>query len=521
MLHASGHGLLEPERQADVELTGRQIEGVGLKPRLSLFDAATIVAGSMIGSGIFIVSADIARRVGSPAALLAVWLVSGLMTVAGALTYGELAAMMPQAGGQYIFLREAYGRTLAFCFGWTLLLVIQTGTIAAVAVAFGRFGGVIFPALGPRIVSGIGTVGISAERITAIGVIVLLTAVNLRGVHLGRTVQNIFTSAKMMSLLFIVIVGCIVAPNMAAIRANFGSLSNFSGPREFSGGLLAGFGAAMVGALFSADAWGTVTFTAAEVRNPTRNLPHALVLGTGVVIGLYLLTNVAYMFELPAVTSSTGRNAAPAATIFAHGIAGAASDRVATAAMRIVWGDAGAFITAILVMVSTFGCANGLILTGARVIYAMSRDGLFFASAGLLNEAAVPAVALIIQGSWASLLTLSGTYSQLLDYVIFAQLIFYVLTVGALFVLRVKRAEAPRPYRAWGYPWLPAAYLLAGAGLMTDLLLVKPRYTWPGLLIALSGIPVYWLILSRTSDRRMCVRAAGTDVSGAASDRDS
>lgn len=488
------------------------MEKEGLRPRLSLFDAATIVAGSMIGSGIFIVSADIARQVGSPAGLLTVWLASGLMTVAGGLSFGELAAMMPQAGGQYIFLREAYGGTLAFCFGWTLLLVIQTGTIAAVAVAFGRFAGVIFPAVGPQILSGIGTVEISAERITAIVVIVLLTLVNLRGVNLGRIVQNIFTSAKILSLLFIVTVGCVVAPNAAAIRANFGSLSNFSGPREFSGGLLAAFGAAMVGALFSADAWGSVTFTAAEVRNPGRNLPHALALGTGVVIGLYLLTNAAYMFELPVLMNSTGRYANPPATVFALGIAGAASDRVATAAMRMVWGNPGAFITAILVMISTFGCANGLILTGARVVYAMSRDGLFFASAALLNQASVPAVALIIQGGWASLLTLSGTYSQLLDYVIFAQLIFYVLTVGAVFILRLKRAEAPRPYRTWGYPWVPAAYIVAGAGLMTDLLLVKPRYTWPGLLIALSGIPLYWVSQLRASDRRTRIRVAGTDV---------
>jgi APA family basic amino acid/polyamine antiporter len=474
-----------------------------LKPRLSLLDASSIVAGSMIGSGIFIVSAEIVRQVGSPAGLLGVWLVSGLMTIVGALSYGELASMMPRVGGQYIFLREAYGGALAFCFGWTLLLVIQTGTIAAVAVAFSRFAGVIFPAIGPQILTGIGTIGVSPERIIAIGVILLLTAVNLRGVNLGRIVQNILTSAKILSLLFIVLVGCVIAPNAAAIQANFGSLSNFSGSREFSSGLLASFGAAMVGALFSADAWGTVTFTAAEVRNPTRNLPRALVFGTAVVIGLYLLTNAAYLCELPALMKSKVLDVNPTATVFANGVAGAASDRVATAAMRIVWGNAGAFITAILVMISTLGCANGLILTGARVIYAMSRDGLFFASAGLLNRASVPAVALILQEGWASILTLSGTYSQLLDYVIFAQLIFYVLTVGAVFILRVTRPEAPRPYRAWGYPWVPAAYVFAGAGLMTDLLLVRPRYTWPGLLIALSGIPLYWLVHLRGSDRKI------------------
>ncbi len=470
------------------------MEADGLKPGLSLFDATTIVAGSMIGSGIFIVSADIARQVGSPAGLLAVWLVSGLMTIAGALSYGELAAMMPQAGGQYVFLREAYGGMWAFCFGWTLLLVIQTGTIAAVAVAFGRFAGVIWPALGSHIFMGVGSVGLSGERIGAIAIIALLTAVNLRGLNVGRIVQNIFTSAKVLSLLFIVVLGCLVAPNAAAIRANFGSLIRFTGTGEFSYGLLAAFGAAMVGALFSADAWANVTFTASEVRNPRRNLPRALGLGTGLVIGLYLLTNLAYMLELPALTTSTAFAGRSAAAVFSYGIAGAESDRVATAAMRMVWGNVGALITAILVMISTFGCANGLILTGARVIYAMSRDHLFFGAAGLLNQASVPAVALIIQGGWASLLTLSGTYSQLLDYVIFAQLMFYVLTVGAVFVLRVKCADAPRPYRAWGYPWVPALYILVAVALMSDLLVMKPHYTWPGLLIALSGIPLYWLL---------------------------
>jgi APA family basic amino acid/polyamine antiporter len=468
------------------------MESEGLKPGLSLFDSATIVAGSMIGSGIFIVSADIARQVGSPAGLLAVWLVSGLMTIAGALAYGELAAMMPEAGGQYVFLREAYGGTWAFCFGWTLLLVIQTGTIAAVAVAFGRFAGVIFPAIGARIFLGVGTVGLSGERLGAIAVIVLLTAVNLRGLNLGRLVQNVFTSAKVLSLLFIIALGFLVAPNAAAMRANFGTLAHFSGSREFSGSLLAAFGAAMVGALFSADAWANITFTASEVHNPRRNLPRALALGTGLVIGLYLLTNLAYMFELPVLATLPNTAAWPASPVFFQGIAGAASDRVATAAMRMVWGNAGAFITAILVMVSTFGCANGLILTGARVIYAMARDGSFFTVAALLNQASVPAVALVIQGAWASLLTLSGTYSQLLDYVIFAQLMFYVLTVGAVFVLRIKHPEARRPYRAWGYPWVPTAYIAAAMAMMSDLLVIKPHYTWPGLLIALSGIPLYW-----------------------------
>ena len=462
-----------------------------LRRGLSLFDSATIVAGSMIGSGIFIVSADIVRHTGSPAALLMVWILSGLMTIAGALAYGELAAMMPAAGGQYVFLREAYGGVWAFSFGWTLLLVIQTGTIAAVAVAFARFAGVIFPMLGSRVWFGLGTVGLSGERLGAIAVVATLTGLNLRGLDTGRTVQNVFTSAKVLSLLAIIAIGCVLAPNASALHANFGSREAFLGARPLSSGLLAAFGAAMVGGLFSADAWAGITFTAAEVRNPERNLPRALALGTALVIALYLLTNVAYMLELPAVGASS------ATGVFARGIAGAQSDRVAAAAMEIVWGRKGAAITAIVVMVSTFGCANGLILTGARVIYAMARDGLFFASAARLNRASVPAVALIMQGGWAALLALSGTYSELLDYVIFAQLLFYALTVAAVFVLRVRRPDAPRPYRAWGYPVVPAAYIAAAVALMADLLIMKPAYTWPGLVIALSGAPVYWWLLRR------------------------
>jgi len=467
------------QSEPDLISTASSAAPQGLRAGLSLHDAAAIVAGDMIGSGIFIVSADIVRHVGSPAALLGVWIVSGLMTVAGALAYGELAAMMPEAGGQYVYLREAYGGLWAFLYGWTLLLVIQTGTIAAVAVAFARFGGVIWPALGSKLWIGIGGVGLSGERLGAIAVIALLTAANLRGLNLGRIVQNSFTVAKLLSLLLITVVGCIIAPNAAARIANFGSPAAFFG----SGGSLgfaAAFGAAMVGGLFSADAWATVTFTASEVRDPRRDVPLSLAIGTGAVILLYCLTNLAYLFQLPA----------PA-------IAHAPGDRVAAAAMQVVWGHPGATLTAVLVMISTFGCANGLILTGARVVYAMARDGVLFRAAGQLNLARVPSVALVIQGLWAAILTLSGTYSELLDYVIFAQLGFYVLTVGAVFVLRATRPAVPRPYRAWGYPYLPAAYIVAALALMLDLLLVKPGYTWPGLLIALSGLPVYAYIRRR------------------------
>ncbi|HEY2525642.1 MAG TPA: amino acid permease, partial [Candidatus Binataceae bacterium] len=395
----------------------------GLKAELSLFDSVTIVAGSMIGSAIFIVSADIARHVGSPAALLAVWIVAGVMTIAGALAYGELAAMMPQAGGQYVYLREAYGGMPAFLFGWTLLLVIQTGTIAAVAVAVARFGAVLFPALGGQMWLGWEGVGLDAERAGAIAVIALLTFVNLRGLDLGRAVQNFFTSAKVLSLGFIILLGCIVAPNHAAVEINF--VNGFFSPGQWSMGFVAGFGAAMVGSLFAADAWASVTFTAAEIRNPTRDLPRALALGTGLVILLYVLTNVAYLCQLPAVATFP---AAPAdgalrQRLFTLGIAGAPHDRVAAAAMQMVWGGAGGVITAVLVMLSGFGCANGLILTGARVLYAMAHDGVFFAAAGRLNRARVPAAALVMQAVWAAVLTLSGPYSELLDYVIFAQLL--------------------------------------------------------------------------------------------------
>jgi basic amino acid/polyamine antiporter, APA family len=477
-------------------LTGTS-QAEGLRPGLSLFDAAAIVAGSMIGSGIFIVSADITRRLESPAGLLMVWLVSGLMTVAGALAYGELAAMMPYAGGQYVFLREAYGEPPAFCYGWTLLFVIQTGTIAAVAVACARFGGVLWSGLGSRILFGHGNFGISGERLGAIAVIGLLTAVNLRGLFLGKLVQNAFTSAKVLALLMIVVLGCVIAPNHRALRANFGSARAFFGSGPLAPGLLAVFGAAMVGGLFSLDAWGNVTFTGSEVRNPRRDLARALALGTGAVVVLYVLTNVAYLCVLPAL-SANGIAQTPTERVLLDGIAGAAHDRVGSAAMSVVWGEAGATLTAILVMISTFGCANGLILTGARVTYAMVQDGLFPAIAGRLNRAAVPAVALSVQGVWAALLTLSGTYSELLDYVIFAQLLFYALTVSAVFILRWQRPDAPRPYRAWGYPIVPLVYILVALALMIDLLVTKPSYTWPGLIIAISAVPVYaWMARAR------------------------
>ncbi|MGH7949709.1 MAG: APC family permease, partial [Candidatus Binataceae bacterium] len=379
-----------------------------------------------------------------------------------------------------------YGGLWAFLFGWTFLLVIQTGTIAAVAVAFARFAGVIWPAVGSELWFGIGGVGLSGERLGAILVIVVLTWINLRGLELGKLVQNGFTTAKIMSLLFIIAVGCLFAPNAAAVESNFASTQSFFGATSWlSLPFAAAFGAAMVGGLFSADAWANVTFTAAEVKNPHRDLPLALLGGTAVVILLYLFTNVSYLFQLPA------QGSADAVTIFGRGIAHAPSDRVASAAMEIVWGRTGATITAILVMISTFGCENGMILTGARVVYAMSRDRVFFRAAGELNHASVPAFALVMQAAWSCVLALSGTYSDLLDYVIFAQLLFYILTVAAVFILRIKKPAARRPYRAWGYPWVPALYIIAAAAMTIDMLIMKPSYTWPGLLIVASGVPIY------------------------------
>jgi len=456
-----------------------------LKPELTAFNAAMIVAGSMVGSGIFIVAAEISRQVGSPARLLLVWVVSGAMTVVGALAYAELAAMMPQAGGQYVYLRESYGKLVAFLFGWTLLLVIQTGTIAAVAVAFARFAGVLFPA----IVAGPVTMhaGLTRERTLALGVIGLLTASNWYGLNYGRLVQNSFTAVKLLALAALAIV-LLMLPKPVAITANFAHWPSFWGEPGWSPAGLMGFGAAMVGGLFSADAWASVTFVAAELRRPTRDLPLALVAGTVAVIVLYLLVNLGYLAQLPL------HGQASAITIVGQGITHAQADRVAAAAMRQVWPAGGAATTALLVMISTFGCANGLILTGARVLYAMARDGVIWPAMAQLNQAQVPGLALLAQGVWAGILTLSGSYGDLLDYVIFAQLLFYLLTVMAVFKLRRARPAAARPYRVWGYPWLPGLYIGAAGLLMADLLVTRPRFTWPGLLIVLAGIPVYGLL---------------------------
>ena len=452
-----------------------------LLPRLGLLDATALVAGSMIGSGIFIVSADIARHLPAPGWLLFVWALAGGLTVAGALSYGHLAAAMPRAGGVYVYLTELYGPLSGFLFGWTLVLVIQTGTIAAVAVAFATFAGRLWPALAPAPpLLALGPLAVSPVQALAVAVIVLLTALNVRGLDLGRGVQNVFTVAKVGALIAVIALGL-------ALGGGTARATNLAQP-PFATGLsvtdtVLHLGAAMVGALFAADAWANVTFTAGEVRDAPRTVPRALVLGTALVCSLYLLTNVAYLNVLPLVGVPDGGD------VLARGIQHATADRVGTAAMeRIAGGELGARIMALAVMVSTFGCVNGLVLTGARVGWAMARDGLFFRPAGVLNAGHVPGRALCMQGAWASVLALSGRYADLLDYVIIAELLFYLLTVGGLFVLARRTGERPRGV---AYPWLQAGYLATVAALMLALLVAKPAYTFGSLAVVASGVPFY------------------------------
>jgi basic amino acid/polyamine antiporter, APA family len=476
----------------------------GFQQRIGLFDATMLVAGAMIGSGIFIVSADIVRDVGGSGWLLTVWVLAGVMTVMGALSYAELAAMMPRAGGQYVYLREAYGPLWGFLYGWTLFLVIQTGTIAAVGVAFGKFLGVLAPQLGTNsYLLSIADFKISAGQIVAAATIALLTAVNCYGVRTGTWIQNVLTVAKTLALALLIVVGLFIASDPAIIRANFHDVwSGIQNTKQFQdvhdlvplGILLPALmvvGGAMVGALFSADAWNNVTFSAAETKNPQRNVPLSMALGTGLVIALYLLANVAYLCALPIDGFEGG------SPVVQRGIAHAKDDRVGTAVLEKVAPQAGAPAMAIAIMISTFGCLNGLILMGPRLYYAMAQDGLFFQAAGRLNAHDVPAGGIVMQGIWSILLVFSGTYGQLLDYVIFAALLFYAMTVAGLFVLRIRRPNADRPYKAVGYPWLPATYVVLCSLIMLDLLIVKPLFTWPGLCIVLTGIPVYLFWHSR------------------------
>jgi APA family basic amino acid/polyamine antiporter len=477
-----------------------------LRKRVTLFDGVSIVAGAMIGSGIFIVTADIARSVGSPGWLMMVWLITGVITIIGALSYGELAAMMPSVGGQYVYLRESYHPLIGFLFGWTTFLVIQCGSIAAVAVGFAKFSGVIFPWISDsNVLFTVSSLNVTSTQLVAIGLIVFLTWLNTRGIVTGKTVQNIFTSTKVIALLGFIVVGLLFTHGVNNLTANKEVFWQAS--RIGEGGavipiagfaLVAAIGTALVGSLFASDAWYNVTYISGEVINPKRTVPLSLLFGTLLVSGLYLLTNFVYIRILPLHGTPGGVDA------IAQGIQFAADDRVATSAMSVIIGDYAAIVMAIFVMISTFGCNQIMILAGPRVYYAMAVDGLFFKRVGSLNVRGVPAFALIVQGVWSVLLCLSGTYGNLLDYVIFAVLLFFALTILAIFILRTKRPDIPRPYKAFGYPYIPALYILTTLLIMVILLIYKPNYTFPGLGIVLLGIPVFylWKKFNKTSGER-------------------
>lgn len=472
-----------------------QAENNLLKKRVNLFDGISIVAGAMIGSGIFITSADIARSVGSPGWLMVVWLITGIITVIGAISYGELASMMPDVGGQYVCLREAYNPLIGFLFGWTTFLVIQCGSIAAVAVAFAKFSGVLFPWISDRnILFEAGFLKISTTMVVAISMIAFLTWLNTRGIVTGKIVVNIFTSTKVLALFGFIVIGFFALKGHESWQINkevfweAGKIGADNQVIPLSGFILVtAVATALVGSLFSSDAWYNVTYISGEVINPKRTVPLSLIFGTLIVSVIYLFINWVYIRILPLSGSPDGTD------VLARGIQFATDDRVATSAMSVVFGDYAAIIMAIFVMISTFGCNHGLILAGPRVYYAMAMDGLFFKRVARINSKGVPGFAIAIQGIWAILLCLSGTYSDLLDYVIFAVLLFFALTIFTLYILRVKRPDVPRPYKAWGYPVIPALYILTTTFIMVILLIYKPNYTFPGLVIVLLGIPVYYL----------------------------
>jgi APA family basic amino acid/polyamine antiporter len=493
-------------RAADTKTEHQFVRAIGL------FDGTMIVVGSMIGSGIFIVAADISRQTGSAGGLLLTWIITGVLTIAAALSYGELAALFPHAGGQYIYLREAFSPLWGFLYGWTLFLVIQTGTIAAVAIGFARYLGVLFPSISPNtwVIAAINfssrfAISLSVQQLVAVLMIIFLTFLNTRGVRLGKWIQNIFTSAKVLALLGLVLLGLFVGRNAAAIADNFSHVWAIRGasiispglgflrgimPTVTAGsgvyGLLLALAVAQVGSLFSADAWNNIGFTAAEVKNPKRDVALSMAFGTIIVMSLYLLANLAYLCALPL-----------------NQIQNAPDDRVATAALSAIFGAKGAEMMAIAIIISTFGCNNGLILAGSRVAYAMAKDGLFFKATGKLNNHGVPGIALGYQGIWIVILILLRTrkadgtygnlYSNLLDYVVFAALLFYVLTITGIFVLRYRRPNADRPYKAFGYPLVPLLYIVAATGIMGVLLLYETQTAGMGMVIVLLGVPVYLL----------------------------
>ncbi len=439
--------------------------------KLSLFDSSTIIMGSMIGSGIFIVSADIARQVNSGALVLLAWVMTAVITLMAALTYGELAAMFPQAGGQYVYLREAYGKRTAFTYGWSLFAVIQTGTIAAVGVAFAKFSGVFFDGISAKnILLDLGFLTVSTQQMTAILVIVFLSLLNLRDVKNSAIIQNFFTVAKIVALLGVVAVGIYFAGQG---KGNWQNMEPVW-PENMGLGTIGIFLAALTGSLFSADAWNNITFTAGEIKNPGKNLPLSLAIGTGIVLLIYILVNVIYLYMMPLAD-----------------IQHAPEDRVGTALMNSMLGSNGQFVMAAIIMVSTFGCLNGLIFTAPRAYYAMAKDGLFLKRATQLNKHGVPAFAILIQLVWSSALCLSGKYGDLLDYLMFVVMLFYILTVGAVFILRRKMPDAPRPYKAFGYPIIPILYILLATCICGVMLYYKTTFALYGLAIVGLGIIVY------------------------------
>jgi len=502
----------------------------GFVRAIGLFDGTMIVVGSMIGSGIFIVAAAISRQTGSPGGLLLTWILTGLLTISAALSYGELAALFPHAGGQYVYLREAYSPLWGFLYGWTLFLVIQTGTIAAVAIGFAKYLGALLPRISPQTwvvppltLTSKFAISLSVQQLVAVLMIIFITFLNTLGVRLGKLIQNIFTSAKTLSLLGLIILGIFVGRNAGAITENFSHfrtirnaqpigpgatfLSSFVPTVTAASGAFGFFiaiGVAQVGSLFSADAWNNIGFTAAEVKNPKRDVALSMAFGTIIVITLYCLANLAYLCTLPLVQ-----------------IQAAPDDRVASTALNAIFGPTGAMIMAVAIIISTFGCNNGLILAGSRVVYAMAQDRLFFRATGKLNRKGVPGTALVLQGVWIVFLILMRTrhvdstgvvsygnlYNDLLDYVVFSALLFYALTIVGIFVLRAKRPDAERPYRAFGYPFVPALYVLAALAIMLVLLLYQTQTAGAGLAIVLSGLPVYWMWSSWS---RRTVRTSST-----------
>jgi len=468
----------------------------GFKPTLGLVDATMIVAGSMIGSGIFIVSADITRNVGSAGWLIAVWVITGFMTLIAALSYGELSAMFPKAGGQYVYLKEAYNPLVGFLYGWSFFSVIQTGTIAAVGVAFSKFLSYMVPELGNKyLLHNFGFIQIYSGQVVAIVIIVLLTYINSRGVKEGKLIQTVFTTAKLLALMGLIVFGFVLVKHSywaenwqtgfvatqatSKVAGEAASITNLSWMGISGSALLGAIAASMVGSIFSSDAWNNVTFIAGEMKNPQRNIGLSLFLGTLIVTIIYLLANLMYLNVLPL-----------------QEIAFAKDDRVAVAAANAIFPSFGTTLIALLIMVSTFGCNNGLILAGARVYYTMAKDGLFFKKAGELNKNNVPQWALWAQCVVAGILCLSGKYGDLLDMISFVVVLFYMLSIAGVFILRKKSPDAERPYKAFGYPFLPALYIVMGAAFCTLLVIFKPQYTWPGLIIVLIGIPLYYIAVA-------------------------